>query len=204
MKLSLKYIFWFIFLIIIASLFLAAFIILNRPSISLTESEKEQALENILGRQVILKDNSPVSGNTEHNGKYVSFIYPKAGKEFILLSNGQPAKFDDLEHFSFDIADSHTHFFSQVLSYPAAQTLSDYPGVRLRQGESETYQQTTVTSADKQEGLAFAKYDITSGFEKIAFFLVNGKIYTFSVQSPDGQSLNDLFNRLIPTIKFLD
>jgi hypothetical protein len=203
MKLSFKRIFLALLLVAISIFFVAAFMILNRPSSSLTESEKKKALENILGRQVILQPTPTVAGNTQHQGKYVSFIYPKAAKEFTLLSNGQPAQFNDLEHFSFDLADTHTHFFSQVLAYPGTQALTDYPGVRLRQGEPDIYQQAAVVSADNQQGLAFSKYDMTAGYEKVAFFLVNGKIYTFSVQSPEQQALNDLFNLLIPTIKFL-
>ena len=203
-KLSFKRIFWLAFLLLIILLFVCAFLILNRPSASLTAAERNQALQNLLGRQVVFRETPIITGNIEHKGKYVSFLYPKAAKEFTLLVNGQPAMFDDLEHFSFNIADNHTHFMSEVRTYPSAQVLSDYPGVRLRQGESQTYTQTTVISADKTEGLAFSKYDITSGYEKTAFFLVDGKIYTFTVQCPEEQALNNLFSSLIPTIKFLD
>jgi hypothetical protein len=202
MKISFKRIFWFSLLAIVLALFVGVFMLLNRPSTSLTEAEKKQALENILGRQVILSPTPTATGNTQHAGKYVSFIYPKKGKEFTLLSNGQPAVLGDIEHFSFNMDGTHTHFFSEVI--PFAGTLTDYPGVMARQSDSQTYTQTKVQSADNQQGLAFYKYDISSGYEKVAFFQVFGRIYTFSVQSPGEQDLMDLFNEVIPTIKFVD
>ena len=202
MKPSFKRIFGLSLLVIILALFVGAFLVLNRPSTSLTEAEKKQALENILGRQVMLSPTPTATGYTLHQGKYVSFLYPKAGKEFTLLSNGQPAVLGDIEHFSFNLAETHTHFFSEVISFTG--TLTDYPGVMVRQSDSQTYTQTAITSADNQQGLAFYKYDITAGYERVAFFLVNGKIYTFSVQSPEQETLNELSNQLIPTIKFVD
>jgi hypothetical protein len=203
MKLSLKRIFLLLFLIAVAAFSLIAFNILNRPSKSLTKAEEEQALENMLGRQVNLNPTPIPTGNTQHQGKYVSFMYPKAAKEFIALNNGQPVKFNDLEHFSFDISDSNLHFFSQVLTYPSAQSLSDYPGVRLRQSEPDVYTQSLIASADKQNGLAFANYDSQLGYQMTGFFLVGGKIYTFSVQGPDEQAVKNLFESIIPTVKFL-
>ena len=192
-----------VFLLVILGLFVAAFLILNRPQATLTAAQKQQALENILGRQVVLKAAPVITGNVLHQGKYVSFLYPKAAKAFILYTNGQPYQYNDLEHFGFDLSDSHTHFFSEVIAYPSAQTLSDYSGVGLRQEDTTTYTQTTV-SVDNQQGLEFSKYDMTAGYEKTVFFLLNGKIYTFVFESPDQQAENDLFNLLIPTIKFAD
>ena len=204
MKLSFKRIFWLSFLLLVVAFFIIAFLILNRPQATLTAAQKQQALENILGRQVVLKAAPVITGNVLHQGKYVSFLYPKAAKEFILYTNGQPYQYNDLEHFGFDLSDSHTHFFSEVIAYPNAQTLGDYSrSVRLRQEDTTTYTQTTV-SVDNQQGLEFSKYDMTAGYEKTVFFLLNGKIYTFVFESPDQQAENDLFNLLIPTIKFAD
>ena len=56
MKLSFKRIFWLSLVAVIALLFIAVFIILNRPAKSLTESEKQQALTKILGRPVVLNE----------------------------------------------------------------------------------------------------------------------------------------------------
>jgi hypothetical protein len=203
MKLSFKRVLLIVALIFIAAFFVTSFIILNRPSKSLTKAEEQQALENILGRKVNTEVTPPVLGNAQYQGKYVSFMYPKAAKEFIALSNGQPVKFNDLGHFSFDISDSNLHFFSQVLVYPSIQSLSDYPGVRLRQSESDIYTQSSIVSSDKQDGLAFVNYDSQAGYQMTGFFLVGGKIYTFSVQGPDEQSVKDLFEKIIPTVKFL-
>jgi hypothetical protein len=70
----------------------------------------------------------------------------------------------------------------------------------MRQSDS-SYKQKKIT-ADGQDGLAFEK--ITDGnFEKVGFFLVSGKFYTFSIQSPDPKAAGDLFNRLILSLKFL-
>jgi hypothetical protein len=204
MKLSLKRIFLLLFLMAVAAFFISSFAVLNRPSKSLTKTEEQQALENILGREVNTEVTPVPLGDTLHQGKYVSFLYPKAAKQFIALDNGQPVKFNDLEHFSFDISDSNLHFFSQVLVYPSIQSVSDYSGVRLRQSEPDTYTQSLVTSSDKQNGLAFANYDSQAGYQMTGFFLVNGKIYTFSIQGPDQQAVKNLFEEIIPTVKFLD
>lgn len=202
MKLSLKRVFLIILVILIAAFLIVAFLILNRPSKPLTKAEEEQALENLLGRKVNLSVTPVITGNTLHQGKYVSFMYPKAAKEFIALNNGQPVQYNDLEHFSFDITDSYLHFFSQVISFPA-QTPSDYPGVRLRQSEPNIYTQSQITSADGQSGLAFFNYDPQSGYQMTGFFLNSGRIYTFSVQGPADETVKDLFNQIIPTVKFL-
>jgi uncharacterized protein YpmB len=202
MKLSLKRIILILFIIIIVAVFGIVFVILNRPSRSLTGAEKQQALENILGRKVNTAIVQPVEGNNLFQGKYVSFMYPKAAKEFIALENGKPVKFNDLGNFSFDIKDTNSHFFSQVLIF-SGQSLTDYPGIRLRQSEPDVYTQSTIISSEKQTGLAFTNYDMQLGHQVTGFFLVNGKIFTFSVQGPDEKAIKSLFDQVIPTVKFL-
>jgi len=192
-----------IFLLLIASLILIVFNTLNHPSKSLTESQKQQALKNILGRPVVLTEKLAVTGNVLHKGKYVSFMYPKVAKEFVAQYNGAAVELPDLESFGFDLKDPRAHVFTAVLDGSSLTNLTDNPSVSLRQSQSGIYHQLTVT-ADGQSGLAFEKYDITAGYEKTGFFLVNGKIYSFSVQSADQQTEADLFNKIISTTKFLD
>lgn len=201
MKLTLKRIILFIFLILVAAFVIGAFLILNRPSSSLTKAEEEQALENMLGRKVNTEVTPVAVGNTLYQGKYVSFMYPKAGKEAVDLYNGKPVAHDDLGDFSFDIASSNLHFFSEVLTF-SGTTFSDSPGVRLRQSQPAIYTQSAIT-ADGQNGLAFLSFDSDNGYEMIGFFLVNGKIFTFGVQGPEQQAVKQLFDQIIPTIKFL-
>jgi hypothetical protein len=201
MKLTLKRIILFACLILIVVLCVVAFLILNRPSRALTKAEEEQALENMLGRKVNTVVTPVAQGNTLYQGKYVSFMYPKAGKIFVEMGNGKPVEQNDLGDFSFDMADSNSHFFSEVLAF-SGETFNDSPGVRLRQSQPAIYTQSTIT-ASGQNGLAFFSFDSDNGYEMIGFFLVNGRIFTFGVQGPDQQAVKQLFNQIIPTVKFL-
>ena len=202
MKLSFKRMFWFSFLAVIALLFLAAFIILNRPAKSLTESEKQQALTKILGRQVVLNEKKVLVGDILYKGKYISFLYPAAAEINTPQINGIPIESKNLEDFYFSVGENSRIYATITVSQasPVEAGITDDPGVRLRQSQKDTYKQTEVI-ADGQHGLSFETGDQV--IEKIAFFFINNRIYTFSVSGSDRKNTIDLYNKILLSVKFL-
>ena len=90
---------------------------------------------------------------------------------------------------------------TEVLQAPeVVKSLDDFPAVRLREQDS-TYRQSQIT-ADNNQGLSFERMEDFS-FEKTGFFLVNERIYTFSVIGGDEQTVLSLFEKMIGSLKFL-
>jgi hypothetical protein len=176
------------------------FFILNRSTATLSEKEKEQALSKILDRPVVLKEKNIPTGDVAYKGKYMTFSYPASAVKYVQMVNGKPIKSLDLEDFSFDMDNPKMYIVTVVLPASAASSVSDNSGVRMRQSDA-SYKETKI-AADGQNGLAFEKL-ADNNFEKIGFFLVGGKFYSFSIQSVDPKAAGDLFNRLILTLKFL-
>jgi len=196
-----KIIFIVLFLIIIIAVF-SVFMVLNRSTKPLTETEKEQALTNILGRKINLTEKVATQGYLQFKGTYVSFVYPASAKIIVSIVNGKVQEKSGLDQFSFSFDSPSIYAFTEVVKANSNElTLTDYPGIRLRQAEAETYKQASIT-ADNQQGLSFEKHD-NSGFEKTAFFFVNGKIYSFSVMGGDLKAVEALFNKIILSVKFL-
>ena len=202
MKLSLSNIIFGTFLVLLVLGFIIAFFVLNRSASSLTESEKQQALTNILGRPVVLKEKSVPTGDIKYQGKYISFLYPAAGEISIPKLNGTPILSRNLEDFYFSLGqDPRIDGTTTVAMASSVETrISDDPSVRLRQSQKDLYKQTEVT-VDNQHGLSFEKND--QGIEKTAFFFVSNKIYTFSVSGSDQKKVTELYNKIIPSLKFL-
>ena len=199
MKLSFSRILLIVFLILLVCAGVFAFNILNRPSTGLSEQEKEQALTSILGRPVMLNPTPIPQGNILHTGKYVSFMYPTQAKVFAPTEGSVSA----LDYFAFDVNTfPRVNTVTTVIQMLGISSLDDYPGVRARETQIDLYQSSKIT-ADSQSGVAFDKYDPSSGFEKTGFFLVNGNIYTFSVSGVDKNSVQNVFNEMIATLKFL-
>lgn len=202
MKLSLSNIIFGIFLVLLVAVFVAGFIILNRSASPLSQKEKEQALTNILGRPVVLKEKSVPTGDVKYQGKYMSFLYPAAAEKFIPSFNGTPIPSKNLEDFNFSLGkDPRIDMTTTVSKASSVETgVADDPGVRLRQSQKDTYKQTEVI-ADNQHGLSFEKNDQV--IEKTAFFFVNNKIYAFSVSGSDQKNVTALYNKIILSLKFL-
>jgi hypothetical protein len=196
MKLSLKRIILLILLALIFVSFVSSFLILNRSTTSLTDTQKQQALTKILGRPVLLKDKATVAGKVLYKGKYYSFLYPEAATKY----NSSQAN-TSLESFKFDLSSPRIYAVTEVVAAGNNQKLDDNSGIRLREVQNAIYQQATV-SADGKSGLSFEKND-ADGVEKTAFFLVNGKYYSFSLVGNDKSSIEDLFVKIIASLKFL-
>jgi len=79
--------------------------------------------------------------------------------------------------------------------------LDEIPAVALREDKSQGYQQAEIL-IDGQKGLSFTKIDLQQS-EKSGFFIVNDKIYSFSVIGSDAKEVINLFANLIETLKFI-
>jgi len=187
-----------LFLIVIAIFFIAVFLILNRSSRGLTDAEKAQDLSKILGRPVVLKDKTVVTGDILYKGKYYSFLYPEAATKY----SANADKDTSLESFRFDLGSPHIYIVTEAnVATPGQKLLDDNSGVRLREVQSTIYQQATISAAG-QSGLAFSKNNV-DGVEKSGFFLVNGKYYSISLVGSDKSAIDDLFTKIITSLKFL-
>lgn len=190
-----------LFLIIAIAVF-SVFMVLNRSVKPLSEAERQQALTKILGRKINLTEKSAPQGELQYKGKYMSFVYPSSAEIIVSTINGKVLEKSGLEQFSFSFDSPKIFVFIEVIQTNSnVLTLTDYPGVRLRQAQPEIYKQASIV-ADNQQGLSFEKHD-NSGFEKTAFFFVNGKIYSFSVMGGNLKAVGALFNKIVLSVKFL-
>ena len=202
MKLTISRLITIVFFGSLAVVLISGFLILNHQAKPLSEADKEKALTNLLGRPVVLKEKKVATGNTFHQGKYVSFYYPAAAIVFTPKYNGKPYPSSNLEDFFLSLGDNPRTDVTTSVVAPSSLIvhLEDYPAVRFRQSEPGIYQQSTI-SAGLETGLSFTKTE--GGFEKTAFFMVNGRIYIFSVQNGDTKTATDLYNEIVSTAKFL-
>jgi hypothetical protein len=193
----------FVASIAIVLLSITAYFILNSPARELTSKEKEKALTQIVGRKLNLTGKDIPTGNLLHKGKYASFSYPAAAKIYRQMLNGKEAENTGaLESFMFDLESPKVYVVTEVIKAPSTTVnLSDYPSVSLRQTQKDQYSQVIVQVSDGTSGLGFNKTGDT-GFEKTMFFLVKGKIYSFSITSVDRQVEEGIAGKILSTLKF--
>lgn len=189
-----------VLVIIVLVSIISVYIFLNRASKIMSQAEKEAAIAKILGRKPNLTDDTP-KGDTTYQGKYISFMYPARAKIYTYVDPNFAQNESLLETFSFDIDNPRLIFnFSIVENTGNLPNVSEISGVKLRQDKTRGYKQSEV-AADGYNGLFFEKDGSKS--EKTGFFLVNNKIYSFSIQSSDSKAVNELFNKIVSSVKFL-
>lgn len=180
----------------------SVFYFLNYPSKQMSEAEREAAIAKILDRKPNLTEKDIPTGDKEFKGKYISFMYPATAKERKQLLNGEEVPYTGLELFIFVLESPKLTANAEVIEAPKnTASINDYPGVRLRQIQSNIYTENDVF-AGNAKGLAFDKQSQT-GFEKTGFFFLNNRIYSFSVQGSDSKAAEELFNKIIASFKFL-
>jgi len=198
MKWTLSRVLIVIFLAILLVVSFVLFIFLNRPAKPLTASEKEKALENILGRKPNFKD-AP-TGNIAYNGKYVNFLYPVAAKIYV-FSDKEVYQKPNLEVFSFDMQNPKIVFNLTVSENGSnIADVSDISGVLFRQQPQQAYTQSELTVSG-QKGIVFTKNQDNTA-EKTAFFLVNNRIYSIAVTGGSYSDAVNLFDNVIKTLVF--
>jgi hypothetical protein len=204
MKLSLKKALTLTLLCLIIVSLVSAFLLLNRTASPLSEAEKKKVLQKLSGAQAGLVQRVALKGYKTYNGKFYSFSYPAAGLKYD-PKNSQNQ--DILEEFSFQIKDfPKVYFYSEVKTAQwYLKTIADYSGISFRLSNPTVYTKKTI-SINGQSGLVFIKSNLSDSevFEKTAYFLVNKKIYSFTCQSADEQVNEEIFNRLLASVKFLN
>jgi hypothetical protein len=163
--------------------------------------DKEKALTKILGRAPNLNDKTVISGQAEHKGKYMSFLYPKAAKIYYQTVNGQRVGDKGaLDYFAYDMQAPRMIFTSEALTVSSVQTkLEDSTGVRLRQSQKELYTEAQVALADGTKGLSYIKTG--NDGEISGFFFVNNRYYTVAITGSSMTDMKDLFNKTILSLK---
>jgi hypothetical protein len=192
-----------VLLIIVLLIFVGAYFAFLVAPRSLSDQEKEKELAKILGRKPNLNGKPIRQGDVLHQGKYMSFYYPAQSVVYHQLVNGQAVEDKGaLEFFEFDMEEPRLLAVTEVIvGSSSIQGVSDYPSVRLRQSQPEIYKQSSL-KANSQSGLEFDTKNST-GYERSAFFYVNGRLYSFSIQSANVSKLAEIFNKIMLTLKFL-
>lgn len=191
-----------VLIVIITIAAISAYIFLNRASEMMSKEEKEAAIAKILGRKPNLAEKDVPTGDIEFKGKHITFMYPAAATIKKQLLNGEELSYTGLELFIFGLENPKIRVSVEVIEAPQNITnINDYPSVKLRQIQSTLYTQKD-TSVGNTSGLSFDKQS-NAGFEKTGFFFLNGKIYSFSIVSPDAKAAEELFNKLTSSAKFL-
>jgi hypothetical protein len=191
---------FFVFITFFAIL-VAIFFILDRPAKTLSESQKQEALTNILGRKPNLNNGKQLAGNIDYKGKHVSFSYPARARIYNSTGIFLDKNSNYVENFSFDISIPRLIFTLAVKRNDTnISNFSDISDVKLRQLPSMGYGQKDL-EVDGEKGIVFEKQGDNP--EITAFFIVKDKIYSFVVTGSDFRDVEKLFNDLEKTIKFV-
>lgn len=188
-----------ILIILVAGVF--AYVVLNRSAKPMTSAQEESALANILGRKPNLGNPNAPTGNLTYKSAYVSFMYPAIATIYKYRDPNLANDTSVIDIFSFDMQNPRLVFnFSVREASNSIKTISDISDVRLREDKTRGYRESNIT-ADGESGLSFELAG--SSPEESGFFLVNGRIYSISVTGSDQKAIENLFNLVISSIKFL-
>lgn len=186
---------WLIVLCLIIVCGAVVFYILSQPpKDKLTEEFKEEAVTKLLGRRAQLEAENVAQGNTEYNGRYISFQYPAKALIYTYRSGSSSAT---LEDFSFDIK-SPKLVFNMKVSESGAELL-DVPAVRLREQRLYEYDKEEIT-IDNVKGLTYYKRGQQP--EKSGFFAAFGRLYTVSVTGVSDRDVARLFDDISGSVSF--
>lgn len=186
-------------LIVALIILLTTFNYLNRIVNPMTEVEKEAAIAKILGRKPNL-ETAEQKGDVNYNGKYVSFTYPGNASIEKQLLNGQEVPYDGLERFIFKMDNPKVRVYVEVIDKPSnVASLPDFPSVKLRQLQSNLYEQEDEYAGDVR-GLVFSKKGNLS-YEKAAFFDYLGRIYSFSFAGSGLENVTKVYEKVMTSAK---
>lgn len=186
-----------LFVVILAGI--GFYILSLPPKEALSKDFKQKAITKLLGRKAQLDNVAEIAGNTQYEGKFITFDYPAKAVVYEIKDPGFASSSSRLEDFSFDIKSPRLILNMAVLSNPGKQlSVDDNPGVKLRQSQSGSYKEQLVT-IDGHRGKVYSKENEP---EKTAFFLVNDKIYTISVTGSSFDEVVSLSDNILHTVKF--
>jgi hypothetical protein len=179
----------------------AAFFILNSEPDKLSETQKEEAVAQILGRKPNLNPDVK-TGNITYEGERLSFSYPARAVEYEFQDPSRANNTSELESFSFDIENPRLIFNYIAVEKPDLTRLSDEPGVKLREDNARGYEGEEV-EIQGIEGVSYKK-DAGGGnrAEKSAFILNNGVLYTISITGASLRDVEELFEQIVNSAEF--
>lgn len=165
----------------------------------MTDSEKQQAVSKILGRQANLTDKKP-EGNTEYKDDYLSFSYPAAAAEYKYRDPGFASTKGLVSSFSYDLHDPRVVFNYSAVSNPSVNSLDDDPSYRLREDPSRGYRMSKIT-IDNVPATLFQQ-DNSQNSEATLFIFYNKTLFTFATTGPDSAALTSIITLLRSSLVF--
>jgi|GEM_PF-6722712 len=158
-----------------------------KPSAHLTASQKKQAFERMMGRQLRNPTAVPTT-NTFYHGTYVSFSYPPVMQPYTHPLKKKNSS--DLEMFQFQNRETHLFFTADVVNGATVAGFSDISGVMFRQQPAQGYTHVSGTIGN-QPALIFTKAG--EEFEKTGFVIFQHRVYSFSATGADPKEVEDTF-----------
>lgn len=159
---------------------------LNQEPPPLSQQQKKEALENILGRD-IREEKSIPQGEKFYQGKYFSLSYPAYAESYD-RGNGV---------FRLDSEEPKFRFVAMVDTQDTA-ALDELSAVRTRRVNKQ-YKQTPIT-VDGNSGVLFVK--LTDGIERASFFIKDGRSYSFVITGVDTSVLEEVYGKIMDSLKF--
>jgi hypothetical protein len=175
----------------------------NKQSLSdsgLTQVQKEEALKNLLGRKAQAKEETVSTQWEDYISKYFSLSYPGWAKIYNKDNSNIKSNKSVLEFFRFDMEFPRITFIAQVLDGSKINKITDSSPVMLRRTQSDVYTEAPVKVSGR-DGLIYSRNK--DGFERSAFFLIDGKEYSFVLSGANSPESSDIFNKIISQLKFI-
>lgn len=163
----------------------------------LTQEQKKQALENILGRGVQETKDIP-QGEKAYKGKYFSLSYPAYSKVYERKDPNITNNKNLLEFFRLDSEEPKFKFVVMVQGADSSAVLEELSGVKVRR--QKNFKELSIV-VDGREGLLFVK--TSDGVERSIFFLKDGKSYSFVITGVDADALEKIYGQIMESVLIL-
>lgn len=164
----------------------------------LSQEQKKQAFENILGRDVRETKNIP-QGEKVYKGKYFSLSYPAYAKIYERKNPNITNNKNLLEFFRLDSENPKLKFVAMVSSGDGLARLEELSGVRSRKQNKQYIEMPLVV--DGTTGILFIK--AIDGVERSSFFLMDGKSYSFVITGVDANALEKIYQQIMKSLQLL-
>jgi len=165
---------------------------------ALTQKQKQDALEKLLGRTPVLEEKKTSDAWISHKNQYVSFLYPEVARIYDEDDKSAMQEKSIFDSFHFGTDTPKLYGVVQVIDGGTTQNLSDIPGVLMREQQPD-YQKSAKTIASFS-GEMFHK-NADTGVEWSVFFLAKGKEYSVVITGNNSQDAEDFFNRLVASLQ---
>lgn len=169
---------------------------LNQEAMPLTQEQKKQALEQMLGRSMREEKIIP-QGEQSYKGEFFSLSYPAYARLYNRKNPNITNNANLLEYLRLDSEEPKFKFVVMVERKDGA-VLEELSGVRVRR-QNRVYQEMPIT-VDGKQGVLFVK--TSEGVERSSFFFINGKSYSFSITGVDTKELEKVYGEIMESAKF--